>query len=496
VTPVHASPSLPAASDPAAPALQRLGAWLAVASATLLWLAARDLPFFSDDWQHLANTRAFAGWWTAFDPALEPFRPLQHLYFWLLNTAGIESPAVARAPLYAMHALAAVLLQRVVLHASASPRAAFASLCVFLVLPSAKVLSWPAAIGWPGRLVALLLAVLAVQRHLQKPSQRTAVVTTACTVVALGWHQSGILLPPTLLLATVPSTGWRALPRQLFAPWFVGPCLVAAGVVLLLLFGRERPPPGAEAQAIAANATRATFAFTPQIVRIPVLDALRGGGSGIATGLALAATAFVGAAWLWLATVGAKRWRWLLVAIAFELALPVLSVGFVPRYGYLAGAMLAPVLVAAFADRIGSSGMRPKLWRIGAALLVATFAVDHVRDLLQLHATARTAETLRLEIRSAALALPPGATLTVLDTLYSDGPERDLLVWNFGLAEALRRAGVGDRVALFRRARGWWMSDLPPLDDDGFAALRRSDRPALHYAPERRSYEPLPRDHR
>lgn len=459
---------------------------LALGISAALWLAARDLPFFSDDWQHLAKTARFPGWWTAFDPALEPFRPLQHLYFFALNALGVESPAAARAPLYALHALAAILLYRVSLGCGATPRIAFMAVGLFLLLPSAKVLSWPAAIGWPAHLCCVLLAILAVQRQLRQGGRITAPVTTACTVLAIGFHQSGILLPLVLALLLVSARGAPGLLQAVRAPWLLGPLAVAIAVVLLLLFGRDQPPPSAQGQAIAANAVKATLVFAPQALRLPLLDDLRAGGATAVPWLAGAGLAAAAGVWLWLAAAHGARCRWLCVAIAAELALPVATTGFVPRYGYVAAAFLALLLAAA----LTAAGQRRRLGAIAMALLAVAWGHDHVQDLRRLHATARTCDALLQQIERAVADLPPDRTLTVVDTLYVDGPEQDLLAFNYGLTEALRRRGAADRVACYRRQHGWFSSDLPMLDDAAFTALLQSAAPLLVYSPDARSYEP------
>src|SRR5204862_1795295 len=74
--------------------------WVLVA---VVWIVATQWsmvawePLFSESYTELELVGAFDSPWRAFDPQLVPFRPLQHLTFWLLQHGCDGSPAVGRA---------------------------------------------------------------------------------------------------------------------------------------------------------------------------------------------------------------------------------------------------------------------------------------------------------------------------------------------------------------------------------------------------------------
>jgi hypothetical protein len=78
--------------------------------------AVAGLPFFSEAHNHLGVGADMRGWWSAFDPARVPLRPLQFLPFQLVARMDEPGPLPIRALAYLLHAgsawMVAILARR------------------------------------------------------------------------------------------------------------------------------------------------------------------------------------------------------------------------------------------------------------------------------------------------------------------------------------------------------------------------------------------------
>ena len=441
-----------------------------------MWAAVAWLPMFSESYTALALVRGFDGPLAAFDPSLVPFRPLQHLAFWLFDRIGAD-PAVGRAVTFGLHGVSSLLVFAIAQRLGASRRGAWLAFALFLAFPTTKGLVWLAAISGPVRTCCLLTIVWATIVWVQRPSAALGALIAGVFAVALGIHQSSVLAVPIVglgILCLAPGTLAARLCAALRAlrcvPLLLA-LLLAVGFALYVGTLQDRSYHGiAQRGAIVANVARAALAFVPEWVRLPALEGLRspsGSGGFVA---ALAVVAAIGIAWLGLLWRSTSATRWLLVLIPLDLLLPVLTTGFVSRYAMFAAALLSIVL--ALQVERGAVGVVASRWRLAACwLVVVAWGIDHVVDLVEVRAAGRTMERLLDDAAKARTAAPPGRRIALIDAPDHAGGDDDVPVCNWGLGEALAARGIPGPWLLLRVDPCWTTSDHRRVSEQELAAL-------------------------
>lgn len=475
------------------------------------WTAVAGLPLLSESWTQLDLVRAFDGPMAAFDPALVPFRPLQHLSFWLFDRAGAQ-PALGRAVTFGLHGLSALLVFSIVLRLGATRRAAWIAVLLFLAFPSAKALTWLAAISSPARTCCLLWFVWATVVFAERRSQAIPAGMVAVLVVALGFHQSCVIAPAILGLGLVALGRGTLAERSVVAlaalrrPAVLAVVVLAIGYTIYVGTLQQRSYHGiAQPGAIVANVARAALAFAPEWVRLPALDGLRAGGVGLVVGGAAVGSILLGlllALWR-----GDAIARWLLGVVVLDLVLPVATTGFVSRYAYFGSALLA-IAIARAADRaferaagrgpgrtVGRAGDpmtapaarwsgRGLLPVLAIASLGTAWAIDHVVDVRELRQAGALLDRLRDDAAAARATAPPGQRIALVDAPDHVGGDDDIPVANWGLASALAARGVQGPWLLLRVDRCWTTSDHRAVDETELARIAADpDLLTLRYDP-------------
>ena len=440
---------------------------LALAVVVLAWTGVKDAPFLSEDWTHLAEARGDAGWWSAFDLAREPLRPLQHLVFHLLASSGAPDPVSARALSFALHVaacalvffLALELLRGVAKDDAERTRAASGAALLFALAPNVKGLAWTAAISTPARAVFLLAALLAFARALRTGSRGARAAFVACFGLALLAHESAIVLPASCVAwAVCAPNGTEAVERPsrfragfdravaaLKRPELALVVLAALLYVVYSAFLRPERHHGLKSlDSLPANVVKASLALVPELVRANVVEFLRAhpGAGGLAgAGLLFAV---LGALAAWILVRGNALARFALVAVALDLVLPVLSTGFTQRYAYF-GSACAALALGAWAARTW------KPWTLGVVLaLGCAWGADQLRDVEEYAEAGKRAERL-VEFACRKRAQTPAATpVAIVDPPDVAGAEEDVPVWNWGLVEALERRAPGGGFVVWR----------------------------------------------
>jgi len=413
----------------------------------LVYALVARVPFLSEDWTHLARMGEVASFAGAFGQELEPWRPLQHAFFWVLAHSGMDPaqpalPMLARAVAFALHGVACWAVYALARAAGLSRAQGCAALLLFAVFPNVKMLAWPAAIGSPGRVAFELVALACFVRRLQTPSPASGCFALVAFVVALNFHESAFLLP-AIVLAWAACVGARdvrdGLRRAVAAlrdPIVLAACAVSVLWVVNLLF--LRPGRHHEVKSLAAlpaNAAKALLALAPEALREIGVEGLRGhrGTLGwIAAGVAvlLVTAAFV---------IGLKRGglaRFAVVAIALDLGLAVIGAGFVQRYACLASAFAALALVA---------WARTRARVATVVVLGALWAYDAVVDALEI----RRAGALALRVAADARAAGGDVILMIVGLPDMVGAEEDVPFFNWGGGRFLHAHG-GTRAILVR----------------------------------------------
>lgn len=467
---------------------------LALAVVVLAWTGVKDAPFLSEDWTHLAEARGDAGWWSAFDLAREPLRPLQHLVFHVLAGTASPDPTLARAASFALHVaacalvffLALELLRGVAKDDAERTRAASGAALLFALAPNVKGLAWTAAISTPARAVFLLAALLAFARALRTGSRGARAAFVACFGLALLAHESAIVLPALCVAWAVcapspsstpstpstPSTGsTRAAKRStpparaadelapaaglraafdravaaLKRPELALVVLAALVYVVYSAFLRPERHHGLKSlDSLPANVVKASLALVPELVRANVVEFLRAhpGAGGLAgAGLLFAV---LGALAAWILVRGNALARFALVAVALDLVLPVLSTGFTQRYAYF-GSACAALALGAWAARTWMP------WTFGVVLALGTaWGADQLRDVEEYAEAGRVATRVLESAAALRRGAPEGVPVAVVDAPDVWGAEADIPLFNWGLLEALERGGAGRGFVAWR----------------------------------------------
>ncbi|MBK7875478.1 MAG: hypothetical protein IPJ77_06965 [Planctomycetes bacterium] len=466
---------------------------LAIAAILAVWSGVRGAPFLSEDWTHLAEAARDASWRDAFDLAREPLRPLQHLVFHVLadspgapGTPGVPNATAARALSFALHAASALLVFLLALEAArvatrtnerpvgdgraidraghdgpasesrldaTAVRAASGAALLFALAPNVKGLAWTAAISTPGRACFVLAGLVLFARGLRRRSALDAALFIASFLLALAFHESAIVLPALCLawavfapeastrLAARARAAWCALKR----PELALVVLATLAYVVYIAFLRPERHHGLKSfDSLPANAVKASLALFPELLRANVVAFLRAhpGAGGIAAAGALFAA--LGALAVWILRRGPFVARFALVAVAIDLVLPVLSTGFNQRYAYL-GSAFAAVALAAWA----ATTWKP--WTLfGVIVLGGAWAFDTLRDAEEYDEAGRVAQRIVDAACATRARTPATVPVAIVDAPDVWGAEDDIPVFNWGLLEALDRAGCGRAFVLWR----------------------------------------------
>lgn len=428
----------------------RLALFVVCAWTAGLFVALFDVPFLSEDFTHLAEAQRATSWLAAFDLAREPLRPLQHVFFQLLAARPDVAPGAARAVSFVLHASAIALVYAIARELALGRVTASVAALLFAVFPNVKGIAWSAAISTPGRACFVLAAFLAFLRWRRTRSRAAAACALVAAAVAAAFHENALVIPVACVAwvcASAPDGGLRARVRAawdgLRSPLVLALACAFAAYALYLAFLRPERHHGLKSfDALPANAVKAALCTFPELVRANVVEWLRAHDGGAARAAAAAgALAFAAAAFAIVAR-GPALARFAVCAVAADLALPALGTGFNQRYAYLSAAWIALAL-ASWATTSARA-------RIAAWVLGVLWAFDSAIDLGEYRAAGHVA---RHELEQAAVVRArAGATRTIvfLDPTDVWGRERDIPVWNWGLPEALGRAGTAGAWRFWR----------------------------------------------
>lgn len=436
---------------------------LAAVVAAILFGLTGLYPPQSEDWIHLQIIAA-RPWQDAFDLHVSHARPLWYLGLWSMLPSGLEHPALMRIPLFAMHGLIGGCVGVLARQLGASPRRALLAVALFLCFPAVKGLAWILAISTPEHVLLMLIALIATVAHARRPRALTGIALQVALVLAILSHSAACVLPAcvALLAVAVSPKRWRVL----FDPWLTLHGVLGVGLVVLLasLPTAERYHSLRGLEAIAANASRALVSLVPEVVHGPAVEGLRGvyGTAGFAFGIGLCAlTAALGLWLIWRATpVG----RALLLAAAIDLVPPILTAGFVVRYAYFPAALLAVALVLAAKPTKG--------WIAVLGLLAAGWFVDSVVDVAEVRRGGELVDAVVAAARTVRGESGPGVRIALVDAPGTIGAERDVPVFNWGLAHALAWHGIGGPWLLLRTKAFVTNSDVEYVEEPRLAELR------------------------
>ncbi|MBI5365015.1 MAG: hypothetical protein HZA53_17690, partial [Planctomycetes bacterium] len=160
--------------------------------------------------------------------------------------------------------------------------------------------------------------------------------------------------------------------------------------------------------------------------------------------------------------------RFALIAVVLDLVLPTLGTGFNQRYAYL-GSAFAALALAAWAARTAKPHVLLFVLALGGA-----WTFDSLTDAEEYAEAGRRATDLSIEACLKRAEAPANATVVLLD--FSDvwGRERDIPVFNWGLAEALDRGGCGRAFVLWRTRAFATSTDVELVTPDRVRAAKAS----------------------
>lgn len=436
--------------------------WMVALSALVtlaLYGATASLPYFSEDLSHQGHVAGYSSAWQIFDPAQVPFRPLQYAFFSVLVALGPLEPWLARVPGFALYLVSALLVVDLARRLGGSRAATWLALLAYLCFPSVKALVWVAAISNPGRSACVLAGLCLFTRHLERPRALTGFGVLAAQLLALGFHQSGIVLAPACALLAWTSAGaperrtWREAAGRLREPWLLTLLVLMATYSLAMSVLWSQRYPRGEPAAVLANLARASLALAPEALRHVAIEGLRHHRGAV--GFALGAAVVLGAllAYLGALRVAAPRARALLAVIGLDLLLPALTVGFVVRYAQLAAALGACLLGLGHDALAG----RPRARRVGhglLAVLLVGWASDTLHDVLEYRRAGDVSRTVLAQARAVRARVGPQTTVALVDLPYVWGRERDIPLFNWGTRMQLAQAGASGTWTLLRTRPG------------------------------------------
>jgi hypothetical protein len=437
-----------------------------------LWIVVAPVPFLSEDWtqmDQLGRVGTLAG---ALDPAREPLRPLQHAFLWVLAHCGVDPagaalPAAARAIAFLLHGVACWAVWRIGRRAGIGPFAPILALILFAVFPNVKMLAWPAAISSPGRTAFELVALLFLVRRVQEGRARDGWIGLAAFAIALGFHETAMLLPAILLAwiacvgAPTLANGTRRALASLRDPFVLATCAIgAAHLAHLLWFRPERVHTAKDMAALPANVVKAVLSLAPEIVRDVGVEGFRGHRGSLGFVAACVAIGFVAVVAGMLLRRGGLA-RFAVIAVAIDLGLAVMGAGFVQRYACLASAFAALGL----ADWATTSANRPA--RFALALVGVLWFTDSFIDAMEIRAAGAAAESLAVQVRE----LDGDGPLAIVGVPGLIGAEADVPYFNWGGALFLGAYGVTRPLELLRERSFLTNSDQTLVDQAGLRAL-------------------------
>lgn len=441
-----------------------LGFVLAAVAAAVLLSLTGFYPLQSEDWIHL-EIIAQRPWQDAFDLHVSHARPLWFLGLWSMLPTGLEHPALMRIPLFVMHGVIGGLVGVLAQSLGASSRRALLTVVLFLCFPTVKGLSWILAISTPQHVLLMLVAMIAAVAHVKRPRAATGILLIAAQVLAVVAHSAAALLPGciAMLAIAVSSLRWRVLlDRWLLLHLAVGAALI---LVLASLPTTERYHSIRSLPAIMANGSRALLSLLPELVRGPAIEGLRGayGSAGMAFGLTVCALTATFFCWvLWRASAVCRA---LFVAALIDLVPPILTAGFVVRYAYFPAAMASIALLLA---------ARPtKRWLVAIGALGCLWLVDTAVDVTEIRRGGELGTVVIEAARAVRAEVGPGVAIVLVNAPGEVGAERDVPVFNWGLAEALAKNGVDGPWQFARTENYITSSDVDFVEVDRLAEMVR-----------------------
>jgi len=414
--------------------------WMAI----LCWLSAQylacmDYPLLAEDHTELHAMRPFASVVEVFTTDHPPPRPLQHLVFYAGTHWTSIEPWAMRLPGFLVHLLAIVGAGRLARALGFGSGTALATSLLYAAFPATHAIVYPASLGAVGRTAFGLWSLVFFVTSERRPL--AAIPAIACATIALLFHQSATTLAAMFpLFAVLACRGpiehlVPCIRRQLANPTWAGFLVVLA---LFFWAHRDADSPHTSLRSlasIAGNGVKGLFAVAPEDLRFPVVEAMRGhyGSFGFVLGLGAVLAVVTG---FGIAVVRSGRvLRFLLLAIACDLLLPISTAGFSQRYALLAGALFA---IAAVSKSLSATRYRPFVLLLGLL-----WGFDTVRSTLEAREAGHTvARLLEVGARERA-SLPVGCRLVVADLPLTWGREKDLMVLHWGFSEALSDRGVG-----------------------------------------------------
>lgn len=440
----------------------------AAAVGLLLFAAIAGLPFFSEDFTQMLEASRLSSVWQAVGPQLEPLRPLQHLPFYLLSRVADPDPAWLRAIALLLHLGSTFLVVRLARALGAKDSDARLAGALFLVFPCVKALVWGAAISSPLRVFFVLGALVSF-------AERRGLLLIVCTLLALASHENAIALPALLVLLAF-ALGRR---RALFEPATIACVLAVLAHVVYLAFLRTQRHHGLKSlESLPANVVKAALSFAPEPLRELCIEGLRGGTGQL--WLSLAIVAFL--AWIVLLALAIVRGRpavrFAVLAIAVDLALPVIAAGFTQRYAYLSGGLAAIALVLA------SESWPARVRRAVLGAVFALWSIDTLVDCVEYRMAGSLQRRVLAELREERQRAGPGQVIAVIDLPDMAGNERDLPFFNWGQEECVRRAGIPGPWVFWRTRDFATSSDVPRVPPERLEHLRAEGVRALVFDPE------------
>lgn len=444
-----------------------------------VYAATAGLPYLSETWSHTVAARTIDGVADLFDPARVPLRPFQHVWFWGMETLWPVPPALARLPGFAAHLLCCLLVAVLCRRLGGTPRTAALAALGFALFPNVKSVVYVAAIGWPFRVLATLLGVCALLAHAGRPRARTGLAIVGSFLFGLACNQGAVVFPALGALLLLGARGREAvgLWRD---PWLLACAALAVGYGFYVAFLHQRDVHQVVAGgAVLANGARAALCLLPEALRVPVIEALRGGGTAMLGGLAaMVALGAALAAWLWR---GPAVVRALLLCLPLEW-LPALAVtGFAQRYAYLGAALAVVAITLSWQQAQGRLRVAFAVLGIG---LAGAWASDTVVDVRDLRGAGRAIDSVLAAAGEARARAGPGTTIILLDPPQVIGSENDVLVFDYGLQEALMLAGVAGPWQVMATVGPWWRPSVVREPRERILArLREAGGPFVAFDP-------------
>jgi hypothetical protein len=463
----------------------RRQAWLAfalvLAVLAIEMVALAHVPFVSEDWTQMSEMRAVPSFLGALDPGREPLRPFQHAFFWVITHCGGDPtewslPFFAHAFGFALHGASCMFVWLLAREAGVSRNGALAACVTFALFPNVKTLAWAAAIGTPGRTCFELAALWLLASHARSPRPGRAALGLLAFALALGFHESAMLLSAILVLWIVFVHGatlrdglarLRAASRD---PWLLGLAFLAAAYAVQLVLRPQRHHALKSFASLPANVVKAETALAPEWWRTLVVDGFRAGaahtGAFCAAAIGFVAIAVLAAVLLRRSQVA----RFVVLACAIDLGLAVLGAGFVQRYASWSSALVAVGLGIWV-------GRHPGAWRSAVLLVVGmSWAWDTALDVRDLRRLGPQTDALLHDMRTARARAGDDVPIAVVDPADMIGAEHDIPLFNWGLDFLAEAHGIPGPWLLWRTGPYATGTNVELVDRSRVDAERASGR--------------------